>query len=160
MKRTVQLHDEILTRAPAGGIVGLNGQSYAGGEFLPLTARGGAAGSIARESEAKKAEAAANGAEIARLELAKRQEMEAQRRAILAPLFEILRREMQNEPSGSGFWHNTVYTLKIHSREWSAWDGKNGSLMDGSWQTGKLSEKWASRIARNDAEFEALTCDV
>jgi hypothetical protein len=151
---------EIITRAPAGGITGLNGIYYDGGEFLPLSARGGNRGAVARAEIAKREASNADAAAIASAECARRVAKEVERRSTLKGLISVILREVENESRSDGFWHNTAARLHLFYREWKQWDGVTCVMMESSWQTGKLSEKWAGRIARTDAEFQALVSDV
>lgn len=150
---------EINTRAPAGGIIGLNGITYEGGEFLPLSARGGNQGQAARDEIAKRKEVAANAAELMRAEGERQVAAENRRREVLRGLVKNILREVENEENRGGFWHSTAQNLRISFPEWKRWDGVTFSPMERSWQTGTISPKWARRIARNDAEFNALISD-
>lgn len=151
---------EIITRAPAGGITGLNGLHYEGGEFLPMSARGGNCGKAARDQIAKREASKANMAALAQAECARRAAKEIERRAALKDLIPLIMREVENESRHDGFWHNTAASLHLFYHEWKQWDGVTCILMESSWQTGKLSEKWARRIARTDEEFKALVSDA
>jgi len=157
---TIQNELEVITRAPAGGIVGLNGLSYAGGEFLPLSARGGNRGQAARDEiakrEAKDADAMAKVIAWGKQRVAK----ELSRRAALKDLIPLILREVDHELRRDGFWHNTAAHLRITFREWREWDGVTHHTMECGWMTGTLLPKWANRIARTDEEYEALTSDV
>lgn len=151
---------DTLTRAPAGGIVGLNGLPYDGGEFLPMSARGGNRGSVAREEIAKREASKADALAIAKAEGARRVAKETARRAALKDLIPMIMRAVENESRSDGFWHNTAANLHLFYSEWKQWDGVSYKLMESSWETGTLSAKWANRIARTDSEYTALISDV
>jgi len=157
---TTQHPLDTLTRAPAGGIVGINGIPYEGGEFLPLSARGGNRGQVARDEIAKRKEVAANAAELMRAEGECQVAAENRRREVLRGLVKNILREVENEENRGGFWHSTAQNLRIMFPEWKQWDGVTFSPMDRSWQTGTISPKWARRIARTDTEFNALISDA
>jgi hypothetical protein len=160
---TTQNELENLTRAPAGGIIGLNGLGYAGGEFLPMSARGGNRGAAARDEIAKREAAAKNQMELARKQRMEWVEAENRRRAILMPLIKEIVENAKAE-NWRGFWANTAQSLRVNFRGWADFDGTiEGSYLGGTceaWQTGTLSPKWANRIARTDAEYEALISDA
>lgn len=151
---------DTLTRAPAGGTVGLNGMHYEGGEFLPISARGGNRGKAAREEIAKRESIKADALAIAKAEGARMVAKETARRVALKDLIPLILRQVESESRSDGFWHNTAANLHFFYREWKQWDGVSYDLMERSWQTGTLSAKWANRVARTDAEYEALVSDV
>lgn len=157
---TTQHEQEILTRAPVGGIVGLNGILYDGGEFLPMSARGGNRGQAARDEIEKKKQDAADATALLVAEGKRQVEAENRRRSVLSGLVKLILREVENEENRGGFWHSTAQNLHIMFPEWKQWDGVTFRVMDRSWQTGTLSVKWAKRIAQTDAEFNALISDV
>jgi hypothetical protein len=121
---------DILTRAPAGGIVGLNGTAYKGGEFLPLSARGGG-GMKTREQAARPTPKEDNGPTMQR-----RQELENVRRDGLAACISRL------QASGSHF-HKAML----------------GELHMDSWQWSGLTDRQADKIALTDEEYDLLRHD-
>jgi hypothetical protein len=128
---TTQSPLDTLTRAPAGGIVGLNGVAYKGGEFLPLSARGGGASGKAAEKQPVRTQQLDNGPTMER-----RAELERVRRAGLAACVTRL------QASASPFHKAMLGELNMDSWQWSA-----------------LTDRQADKIALTDEEYDLLRHD-